>query len=153
LLFPKTIYGQNPEALSFDKIKDFVLTFVNPKIKPKAENFETSTDKERILKYFDTQKPYVIPTFSLHTISRDLNIPHLRVSKCFNNELNTSFPEFRNRKRVEHAIQLFHKNLHFQMSIEGIAVQSGFKNKSSFYAAFRAIHQMTPSEWIKKNTK
>ena len=34
------------------------------------------------------------------------------------------------------------------MSIEGIAAQCGFKNKSSFYAAFRSVHQMTPTDWL-----
>jgi AraC-like DNA-binding protein len=37
------------------------------------------------------------------------------------------------------------------MSIEGIATVCGFKNKSRFYAAFKAEYKMTPTEWIEKN--
>jgi AraC-like DNA-binding protein len=36
------------------------------------------------------------------------------------------------------------------MSIEGIAAQCGFKNKSSFYSAFKDEYGTTPIEWIKK---
>jgi AraC-like DNA-binding protein len=41
--------------------------------------------------------------------------------------------------------------MHAQMSIEGISTVCGFKNKSRFYAAFKAEHKMTPIEWIEKN--
>jgi AraC-like DNA-binding protein len=40
---------------------------------------------------------------------------------------------------------------HKSMSIEGIAMQSGFKTKSSFYSAFKSVYNMTPTEWIAKN--
>jgi AraC-like DNA-binding protein len=65
--------------------------------------------------------------------------------------MKVSFPEFRNQKRVEYAIQLFKEKKHHQMSIEGISDQCGFKSKSSFYLAFRAVYQMTPTEWIAQN--
>jgi AraC-like DNA-binding protein len=80
-----------------------------------------------------------------------LNIPDHRVSQCFNNEIQVSFPVFRNQLRVEYAIGLLKKDEHKSMSIEGIAYQSGFKTKSSFYSAFRSVYKMTPTEWIAKN--
>jgi AraC-like DNA-binding protein len=97
------------------------------------------------------KKPYLNANFSIHDVSRELNIPHLRVSNSFNKQLETSFPEYRNKLRVAYAVNLLQENAHFQMSIEGIAFQSGFKNKSSFYAAFRTVYQMTPTEWISKH--
>lgn len=151
LFFPQLIYGANPNTAIHLQLKDTIYGLMKPKNDDKIQELAESTDKDRIVEYMLRQKPYLKSSFSLHTISSELNIPHLRVSSCFNKELNISFPEYRNQKRVEYAIQLFKEKKHYQMSIEGIADQCGFKSKSSFYQAFRSVHQMTPTEWIAKN--
>lgn len=151
LFFPQLIYGLNPNTAIHLQLKDAIYGLMKPKNDDKIQELEESSDKGRIIEYMLKQKPYLKSSFSLHTISSELNIPHLRVSSCFNKELNISFPEYRNQKRVEYAIQLFKEKKHYQMSIEGIADQCGFKSKSSFYLAFRSIHHMTPTDWIAKN--
>ena len=151
LFFPKLIYGLNPQA----SLTNFVKEAFQNKFGTKNESFavmtSVSTEKDQIIAYITNEKPYLSPSFSLHTLSKDLNIPHLRVSNCFNKEMNISFPEYRKRKRVDHAIALFKDGAHKKMSIEGISAQSGFKNKSSFFLAFQTEFKMTPSEWIAKN--
>ncbi len=112
---------------------------------------EKSADLERILTYIETEKPYVNLDFSLHDISLAVNIPRIRVTNCFNKELNTSFPVYRNKLRVAHAISLLRRGAHLNTSIEGIAERSGFKSKSIFYSAFKEEYGMTPTEWMKKN--
>ncbi|MEN9362948.1 MAG: hypothetical protein RI903_256 [Bacteroidota bacterium] len=148
LCFPKLVYGLNPNATLLNHLK---ASFTN-RFQESHEKSDTkiTSDLELIMDYLEKQKPYLKKDLSLHDISRELNIPHLRVSSCFNKQLNTSFPEFRNRLRIKHAISLFQSKAHFQMSIEGIAAQCGFKNKSSFYSAFKDEYGTTPIEWIKK---
>lgn len=148
LCFPKLVYGLNPNATLLNHLK---ASFTN-RFQESHEKSDTkiTSDLELIMDYLEKQKPYLKKDLSLHDISRELNIPHLRVSSCFNKQLNTSFPEFRNRLRIKHAISLFQNKAHFQMSIEGIAAQCGFKNKSSFYSAFKDEYGTTPIEWIKK---
>jgi AraC-like DNA-binding protein len=114
-------------------------------------SFEKSSDFERIVFYIETEKPYLKTDFSLHDISQALNIPRIRVTNCFNKELKTPFPSYRNKLRVAHAISLLRAGAHLTTSIEGIAERSGFKSKSIFYAAFKEEYDMTPTEWIKKN--
>lgn len=114
---------------------------------------EKSADLEHILTYIETEKPYVNLEFSLHDLSLALNIPRILVSNCFNKELNTSFPAYRNKLRVAHAVAMLYQGAHLNTSIEGIAERSGFKSKSIFYAAFKEEYHMTPTEWMKKNLK
>ncbi len=150
LFFPRLIYGLNPNATVLNQVNSFLKNrFLKPSETAFSES-KNSSDLELIMDYLEKQKPYLKKDLSLHDISRELNIPHLRVSSCFNKQLKTSFPEFRNRLRIKHAIELFQKKVHFQMSIEGIATLCGFKNKSSFYSAFKAEYGTTPIEWIKK---
>ena len=109
------------------------------------------SDLDLILNYIETGKPYLNPRFSLHDISRTLNIPHLRVSNCFNSHLNVSFPTYRNKLRIDHATNLLRSGAHKTISIEGIAEMSGFKSKSIFYKIFKDEYGTTPTEWISKN--
>jgi AraC-like DNA-binding protein len=118
----------------------------------KQESLTTqSEDLKRILLYIGQHKPYLNTGFSLHEISRELNIPHARVTYCFNKELNTPFPIYRNKLRVSYAESLMREGAHLTTTIEGIAAKSGFRSPSVFYAAFRDIYGMTPAEWIKEN--
>jgi AraC-like DNA-binding protein len=114
-------------------------------------SFGKSSDSERIVSYIEIEKPYLKTDFSLHDISQALNIPRIRVTNCFNKELNTPFPSYRNKLRVAHSISLLRAGAHLTTSIEGIAERSGFKSKSIFYAAFKEEYDMTPTEWIKKH--
>jgi AraC-like DNA-binding protein len=114
-------------------------------------SFGKSSDFERIVSYIETEKPYLKTNFSLHDISQALNIPRIRVTNCFNKELQTPFPSYRNKLRVAHAISQLRAGAHLTTSIEGIAERSGFKSKSIFYAAFKEEYGMTPTEWIKKH--
>lgn len=113
--------------------------------------FEKSDDLKRIISYLENEKPYLNTQFSLHDISRSLNIPHIRVTNCFNKQLQIPFPAYRNKLRIHYATDLFRNGAHIQTSIEGIALMSGFKSKSIFYTAFKAECGYTPIDWIKVN--
>jgi AraC-like DNA-binding protein len=153
-LIPSWLYNDQSNANVLDKIRVFFQKLRQNTADTTLESkFEKSTDRERILAFLETEKPYVKVSFSLHDLSLALNIPHIRVTTCFNKELNTSFPSYRNKLRVNHAISLLHAGAHLTTSIEGIAERSGFKSKSIFYAAFKEEYGMTPTEWIKKNLK
>ena len=149
LLFPKFIYGFNPNASIVQWVQAFFSKNSPDEIETNKPDY--SDDSGIIMEYIEKEKPFLKTEFSLHDLSRELNIPNLRVSGFFNKQLKTPFPEFRNRLRVGHAIRLFKENMHLQMSIEGISAVCGFKNKSRFYAAFKAEYKMTPTEWIEKN--
>jgi AraC-like DNA-binding protein len=151
-LIPSWLYTDLEGVHAFDKIRAFLQgLWQRAAGHHAAASAEKSADLECILTYIETEKPYVKVDFSLHDISLAVNIPRIRVSNCFNKELNTSFPAYRNKLRVAHAISLLRRGAHLNTSIEGIAERSGFKSKSIFYAAFKEEYDMTPTEWMKKN--
>lgn len=57
----------------------------------------------------------------------------------------------RNQLRIDYAMDSFKNNAHLKNSISGIAANSGFKNRATFYIAFKEVTQMTPIEWINEN--
>jgi AraC-like DNA-binding protein len=151
-LIPSWLYNEKEPFSFLDNLKAAWKKVVNSNSPLSEENsFEKSSDLERIVAYIETEKPYVKVSFSLHDLSQALDIPRIRVTNCFNKELNTSFPTYRNKLRVAHAISLLRAGAHLNTSIEGIAERSGFKSKSIFYAAFKEEYNMTPTEWMKKH--
>ena len=153
-LIPSWLYNER-DPMSF--LENIVLTWkrmfsVNAKFSAE-DPFEKSSDFERILSYIEIEKPYVKTAFSLHDISQALNIPHNRVTTCFNKQLKVAFPAYRNKLRIEHATHLLRSGTHLTTSIEGIAEMSGFKSKSIFYKTFKEEHGTTPIDWIKENLK
>ncbi len=151
-LIPNWLYTDLEGVHAKDKIRAYLKgLWQREAIPTAAAPAEKSADLERIVAYLETKKPYVQVSFSLHDISQALNIPHVRVTSCFNKELNTSFPTYRNKLRVAHAIALLREGAHLTTSIEGIAERSGFKSKSIFYAAFKKEYGVTPTDWMKKN--
>jgi AraC-like DNA-binding protein len=150
---PNWLYNEKGPFSFLDKLR-----FYGEKemISTRNEDGEIQLDKKSdldlILRFIETEKPYLNSRFSLHDISRTLNIPHLRVSNCFNNQLNVPFPTYRNKLRIGHAKTLLQNGAHLNRSIEGIAEMSGFKSKSIFYKIFKEEYGTTPIEWIKENT-
>jgi AraC-like DNA-binding protein len=151
-LIPSWLYSDQANSNHLEKIRAFLQKLLQrTSQKAVISKSEKSKDLERIVAYLETKKPYVQLNFSLHDLSQALNIPHSRVTTCFNKELNTSFPSYRNKLRVAHAISLLREGAHLSTSIEGIAERSGFKSKSIFYAAFKEEYGMTPTDWMKTN--
>jgi AraC-like DNA-binding protein len=153
-LIPSWLYNER-DPMSF--LENFVLTWKrmfteNAKFSAK-DPLEKSTDFERIISYIEIEKPYVNTAFSLHDISQALNIPHNRVTTCFNKQLKVAFPSYRNKLRIDYATNLLRAGTHLTTSIEGIAEMSGFKSKSIFYKTFKEEHGTTPIDWIKQNLK
>ena len=97
-------------------------------------------------KYFKNQD------LKLLHISNELGIPEHQLSQIINASTGKSFRELVNSFRVEEAKNIL-LDFHSKYSIEGIAQEAGFKSRASFYATFKKHTGLTPSEFIKSNTK
>ena len=150
LLFPRYLY----DNINYSDLT-FYLKLMNH-ISAKEDKTDANQDKliidaSRILAYLHNEKPYLSPEFSKHDIARSLDIPQNIVTDCFSKIIKIPFPVLRNQLRVEFAIEKFKNSGHLKITIAGIASESGFKNRSTFYTAFKEITKMTPVEWIKQN--
>jgi AraC-like DNA-binding protein len=50
--------------------------------------------------------------------------------------------------RIEHAIELIKNQAHTNLTVEAVGMQSGFKSRSTFYAAFKEYTQQSPAEFL-----
>jgi AraC-like DNA-binding protein len=104
---------------------------------------------DRIKEYFDNEKPYLNPDFSIAQISLKLNAPQNHVLYCINSIFNTKFSKLKTKLRVEQTKIFLQESVHSNITIDGIAELAGFSSRSSFYIAFKEETGITPSDYLK----
>ncbi len=104
---------------------------------------------EKILTYFEHDKPYLDQNLTLKKVASRLDILQNHVSQVINEKLGQGFSEFVNGYRINMAKVYLLDASKDMLTIEGIASEVGFKSKSSFNNAFKNECGTTPSYYKK----
>lgn len=103
--------------------------------------------KNRLLDYFEKEKPYLNSELTLKDLAEGLSLSEHNLSEVINTTLNQNFFDLINSCRVKEA-QMRMKNPEYKnFTILAIALDSGFNSKSSFNSVFKKITGMTPTEY------
>lgn len=105
---------------------------------------------QKIISLMENEKPYISMNFNLLAMSKKLDILPNILSMVINKKFNTNFPDFINTYRIRHALTLLAVFEERNLTIESVAYESGFSNRTSFYNAFKKQTGKLPSEYIKK---
>ena len=135
--------------LFFSTKKDSVIF----KPKPSLANITNSEtlDLLNALKVLVQQEGlYKNPNLKVATIAKKLHVQPSQVSFLLNHHLGYGFPHFINTYRIEYAKELLHSNE--DKTFEALGYECGFNSKSTFFAAFKKITGMTPSQWKAQST-
>ncbi len=104
--------------------------------------------QSRIQQLMEVDKPYLEADFTLAELSSQMSLPAKTISMIVNSKLKSSFPDFVNSYRVKFAIELlkdFKKN---NLTIEAVAYDSGFNNRTCFYNAFKKQTGKLPGDFV-----
>ncbi len=124
------------------------------KLNPQFENADTDKKEiELLLTLMEAEKPYLDSELKLPDLAEKLNSSIHRVSYLINKKLKVNFYEFINTYRIKEAKEKLGKPEYQHLTISGIAQETGFKSKASFYKFFRKEFGMTPTEYLAKKTK
>jgi AraC-like DNA-binding protein len=104
---------------------------------------------DKLNNYMVTEKPYMNPDLSLPQLAKDVNIPSHYLSQIINENIGLNFFDFINRQRVEDVKIKITDSQYNNLSILGIAFESGFNSKSAFNRVFKNVTGLTPSEYKK----
>ncbi|MEP5610870.1 MAG: helix-turn-helix domain-containing protein [Cyclobacteriaceae bacterium] len=105
-------------------------------------------ESTKLISLLRDQELYLNPNLSRRDLSEKMQISEIKVSGILNDQLNTTFYGVINELRVEKAKRLLRKGLSKQLTLEGIAKESGFKSRTTFYKFFKRNTGMTPSEFL-----
>ncbi|WP_026998110.1 helix-turn-helix domain-containing protein [Flectobacillus major] len=120
------------------------------KTKSNDENLiANDVDINTIRLFLETQKPYLKPKYTLAELALSTGYQPYEISIAINTLANSNFNDFINQYRIETIKERLLAKEYENMTIEGIAFESGFKNKTTFLSAFKKFTGMTPKEYIK----
>lgn len=105
---------------------------------------------DSINRFFEENKAYLHPDFSLAVLSESVNIPKHHLSQIINSEMNTTFYDLVNTKRVAYAIDRIKEGDELNLTLEGIGYECGFNSKSAFFHHFKKHTGKTPGQFKKE---
>ena len=110
---------------------------------------EQAVFKEKLLKYFKEDKPYLDSQLSLNSVAKHLEIHSNKLSYLINEIMEVNFNEFINQYRLKH-FKMIALNPEFKkITILGLAYDSGFNSKTVFNTFFKKEIGITPRQWVK----
>jgi AraC-like DNA-binding protein len=154
---PRLLYGH---ILISDKWKNNRDAAVHPVIsdttKPEETPKKAPIDEERVELYLevmiglmDKKKPYLNPEYQISNLSSDLGIPVHHCSYVLNYHMGKGFRDWVNGYRVKYFLQQLPLKRGTK-TIEAIAMESGFKNVTTFYNTFKKETGQLPKEHTKE---
>jgi len=106
--------------------------------------------KVRLMQTMQQHELYLDCELTLPDLARETGLTPHQVSQVLNGQMNQNFFSFVNNYRIQMAKALLSDPETQNTPIVELAVEVGFKSKSSFYDAFNKATQMTPTQFKKR---
>lgn len=117
-----------------------------PKELPIIENKDEEAFKQICSEILE-KRIFINPKLNLRLLAQELDLNEKELSRIINQQSETNFYQLINRFRVDEFKKLLHSPEAQKLSIIGMAEESGFNSKSTFYAAFKSIEGLTPKQY------
>ncbi|GAB5526520.1 MAG: hypothetical protein Roseis2KO_43920 [Roseivirga sp.] len=139
-------------VLAYYAIRQPEIFRVNPVAK--SQN-DTVTDinisglLEKLQHCLTKERPYRNPDLSLDDLARLVNCRKELLSKAINQGLSTNFYRLINEHRIGEFEMLAKDPSNAHLTHLALALEAGFRSKTTFYKAFRELKQVTPGAYLK----
>ncbi|MFD0964539.1 helix-turn-helix domain-containing protein [Pseudofulvibacter geojedonensis] len=118
------------------------------KLSTNNKNREVSQELyTRIIYYIKNEKAYLSSELDLKHLANKFDKSPSYISQLINKNQELNLTDFISQLRVEKSKEMLLNPDFDKYTITAIALESGFKSKSSFYSAFKKFTQKTPKEF------
>lgn len=132
--------------------------------KPQVLQFEYVTEKKSTMRVHSAgidqlktklhnaivdAKIYQKDSLTLKELADQIDTSPNNLSWLLNDVYDQSFYDFINASRIQAFIEKIENDEHIKKTILSLALEVGFKSKSTFNKAFKSIYDTTPSQYIK----
>ncbi|WP_298520435.1 helix-turn-helix transcriptional regulator [uncultured Kordia sp.] len=107
----------------------------------------STAESQQIIALMETDKLYKESDLSLADFAKAIGIPQRNLSQLIKQHTNKNFNQFVNYYRVEEAKRLLKDPEYDNLNMLGIAFESGFSSKATFYAVFKQFVGKTPNAY------
>lgn len=105
--------------------------------------------KIRLMQTMQEEKLYLDCDLTLRDLAEHAGMSYHQASQVINEQMNQRFFSFVNDYRVQLAKELLADPKTSKMAIADLAMEVGFKSKSSFYDSFKKVTRITPTQFKK----
>jgi AraC-like DNA-binding protein len=152
---PQVLYGYSfHQAAKEAAIEEANTTNIGDLNPVKATTYfseETLAEVGQVLNdLMENHKPYLKPGYKLADLAADSGTSIHKISAYINSIKGMNFYTFLNQYRINYCLDKLRKGEQQDKTLEALATESGFQNRSTFIRAFKAVTQLTPSEYINK---
>lgn len=134
----------------FFKRRKNSLSFLSPAVKyanKKIDNSKALNISSALKPFFEDDEIHRNPNLKLSEVAQNLNVTTHELSQYFNENLGMGFSNYVNSYRIASAKKMLESN--DLLTLEAIGNECGFRSNSTFYAAFKKINGVTPSQYKK----
>lgn len=118
------------------------------KMANEAVDPEVQEHFDKLVAFVNKRKPFLMPELKIADLAVDLNLSTHQLSKAINTCSGMHFFDFINSYRIEYAkTRMSDPEVLKRFTIESIAKESGFNNKTSFNSSFKKFTGKTPTEY------
>jgi len=104
---------------------------------------------QQLRRLMEQEKLYLDPDLTLRAVAARLDSNTKYLSQVVNHFAGENFQYFLNTYRVKEVKENIGKDDYSHLTLFGIALQCGFKNKSTFYKVFKELTGMTPRAYLR----
>ncbi|MBM1106548.1 tetratricopeptide repeat protein [Aurantibacter crassamenti] len=141
------------ESAVFSNAKDFEIKSIkkNQLNTSPFEKEELSTFIKHLNTEMDEDKPFLNPELSLKALAGCIELHPNKLSWLLNNHFGKNFNDFVNQYRIKEFQRLAITPENKNITLLGLAYDSGFNSKTVFNTFFKKETGMTPKQWVKAN--
>jgi AraC-like DNA-binding protein len=118
----------------------------------KAETLREKPDRsklDQLTRFMEENRPYLDAELTLTELAKRLTMTRGQLSALINEGTGNNFYDFVNKYRVEEVKRLMVDPTKKNFNMLGLALDAGFKSKSTFNLIFKRFTGLTPSEYRK----
>lgn len=121
---------------------------------PQVQRPEKSNQEliDKLTRFMKDKKPYLDAELSLSSLSKQIGLNRNQLSQLINDGIGENFYDFINKYRVEEVKRLMVDPQKQNYNLLGMALEAGFKSKSTFNLIFKRFTGLTPTEYKKNST-
>ncbi|MEM7109174.1 MAG: helix-turn-helix domain-containing protein [Bacteroidota bacterium] len=115
----------------------------------RLNSFEVQRLKKRLVTIMEDNKLFLQADLTLSDVAGKIESSPNDLSWLLNNIYHLNFYDFVNQYRIEEFTAAVKRGEHHNLTILSMALDAGFKSKSTFNKAFKLYMKTTPREYIK----
>jgi AraC-like DNA-binding protein len=124
-------------------------TLIAPKVSKEIMPYPLAVDyAKQLVNLMKEKKLYKEQNLQIIELANETNILVHHCSYVLNKVLGKNFRDWTNEFRVNHFIEIY-KEQRAQKTIDALAKESGFKNTTTFYNAFKKATGLSPTQYFK----